>query len=220
MTDNNNNGRQTIPVELLLSRIGEEVQVNIDDRRRWLQKEIELRRQRLRELKSRQQELDDRMAMTAAPSRQPASETLQPDNLFNEAEELGQSSPYSGLDDLFPNLFDLDDDEMGSAPSQQPALEEPLSLPEDNLTMPVLDEWDDEIGPIGSIGESEPAVEGNDKLPKETDVREVSVESSWADDALPVKKDNTFSEQEIDIGMDGILDEISKIDPDLTEGLS
>lgn len=85
MANNNGTGRQEIPVELLLSKIGEQVKVNIGERRQWLTSEIELRRRRLRELQERRNDL---LMRTAQPAPEPAAPAPVADSL-EDAQEIG-----------------------------------------------------------------------------------------------------------------------------------
>lgn len=93
MADNKN--AQTIPVELLLSSIGQQVRGDIEARRARLQDEIEKKRQRLAELRQRRLEVGDRADGETPPA--PVDEAAPPlpaaGGLFNAAAELADTGP-------------------------------------------------------------------------------------------------------------------------------
>lgn len=143
MTQNNTSGKQEIPVELLLNKIGEHVHVNIDQRRAWLLSEVERKNHRLRELQQRQVQLSSRGS--AQPSEPPPlpDEPLDP---FGGATEVAASSHQTfgfGGDDEDELLFSsfeptgiqpaaasvdqsfglMDDELLGISDTSEPVLE-------------------------------------------------------------------------------------------------
>ncbi|MCG3211846.1 MAG: hypothetical protein FOGNACKC_05492 [Anaerolineae bacterium] len=144
MADNKN--AQTIPVELLLSSIGQQVRGDIEARRARLQDEIEKKRQRLAELRQRRLEVSDRADGETPPA--PVDEAAPPlpaaGGLFNAA-ELADTGPEDDwlLDpgELEPEASDLlaGLPETDDAGFELPALDATLS-DDAGFDLPALDD--------------------------------------------------------------------------------
>jgi hypothetical protein len=83
------NDTQTIPVELLLASIGQQIKVDVEGRRRRLEAEIEKRRQRLAELIERRAEVSDLgRAVPADPVLNVVEEPVSGHGLFDTSSQL------------------------------------------------------------------------------------------------------------------------------------